>query len=117
MSDDKINELKEQTQSGSRLDDTGPSFVDRLVEQFSDDSVSNSRKNITTNDPELWDVFQALEDDADRYATFLDRVGIDDPDPPRSAILSELARAAIREKDPELKEQIDEASDEVDSGF
>lgn len=116
MTNDSHDALKEQTQSGSRLDEE-MSFQDRLVKQFGDDSVSNSRKNITTNDPELWDVFQALEKDGERYATFLENVGIDNPDPPRSVVLSELARAAIREKDPKLKEEIDAASAEVDSGF
>lgn len=116
MTNDKLNELQEKTQGGGRLDEE-MSFQERLVKQFDDDSVSNSRKNITTNDPELWDVFQALEKDGERYETFLDNVGIDNPDPPRSVVLSELARAAIREKDPELKEEIDAASAEVDSGF
>lgn len=114
-----LDDLRRETESGDRIADTAPEqdFIDALELQFSDDDTPNSKKNITTNDPDLWDVFQVLEAHDERYAEFLENVGVTETDPARSVVVSRLVRHAIREMDPQLKEEIDEAKQRVDSGF
>lgn len=107
-----LDDLREQTERSGRVDDTDPerSFDDVLAEQFEQDDTPSSQRNISTNDADLWNTFQALEQHPERRAQFLDQIGFDpDEEPTRSKIASALMRHAIRDLDPTLKEQIDEA--------
>lgn len=113
MSDNDLEQLREATETGSKLDETDAekSFVDTLVDCLDTYGDDARGRTVTANDPRLWVMFKALDADDDRRKEFCDELGIEyDPSGlNRSHAVRELIRAGIKETDPDLDEEMRQA--------
>lgn len=112
MSEKDLEQLRKDTESGSKLDETEAEqeFVDTLADTL--DTIENARSHtVTANDPELWALFEALNRDDDRRKEFCEAVGIEHDERAlnRSGAVRELVRAGVREMDSELAAEMNEA--------
>ena len=68
--DNSLEDLREATEGGSKIENTDPEqeFVERLVDELEAMDNSQGNLNLTVNDPEIWALFHALENDDDRVS-------------------------------------------------
>jgi len=121
MSDEDLEELKEQTQAGSRVSaaaekESNRDLQNRIVDEL--EAIDNGeRKTLAIRDESLSALFSALEDDQDdmervleQLATELDR---DVEDSTRSELLRLAARVGLQEAAPEAWDELLEARKEL----
>lgn len=109
--DNSLEDLREATEGGSKIEDTDPEqeFVELLVEELEAMDNSRGNLNLTVNDPDLWALFHALEKDDDRYRAFRKKLGVDPEGVSRAVVLRALLRRGVADADGKLADEMREA--------
>jgi hypothetical protein len=115
--DQSLEELREATDKGSRIDEAGGSgrddLVDDVVEQLAAFDDPDRQKTLSVWDEQLAPLVAAIESDPDRLASVVDDLaaaydgtaGVDG-DPERSDVLRLALRVGLQEAAPETLEAL-----------
>lgn len=115
--DDELEELKQQTSRGNRLDEQAAEgdFVDRIVAMLDDVEEGERSKVLSLYDPQLAALVYALESNPQRYrevvTALADAQGtsVDVKDIGRTEFLKMAVRVGLRESAPEVLDEAKEA--------
>lgn len=111
--DDAFDEFKESTDTGTRAEETDAekTFVDILAEHIHAAEAEPRSRTVTANDPRLWALFKALDEDDDRRREFCNALEIDYNEKAlnRSGAVRELIRVGIEEADDDLDAEMAKA--------
>lgn len=120
--DETLQELRDETQRGNRLDEDSPTdhptFVDEIVGALDEVEAGERAKTLSFYDPRMAAVFAALDARPSRQAElvtalqeYLDRP-VDTSDIDRTQVLRLAVRAGIEAADPDLLADAKTASSE-----
>lgn len=115
MSDDELEQLREATESGTRGEETAPAkeFPDKLADTLSEIEDNRGSRVVTANSPDLWALFNTLDENPDRRRELFENLDLDVPDDDkamnRSAVLKRLVRVGLSEADEDLLNSLKEA--------
>lgn len=114
MSNEELDALKSKTQGGTRLDDEPEEpefdpndFQEEFLKQLGESEGKVGSRNLSVNDPLLWSVMAALDENEDRKQELREKAEVSRES--RSALLSKLLRVGLAEVHPELSAEINEA--------
>jgi predicted TPR repeat methyltransferase len=117
MTDEDLDQLREQSQRGSRLQESGGSeaaLVDELVTALSEIEAGDRRKTIAVRDKPVAALLKTLDENPDEMAAvgqaLQQTLGRDTDDEfDRSEISRLVFRVGLQEAAPEYMEQLQEA--------